>query len=84
MILPVYEELDRAYGAEARFFSVNVETDSALKEEFGIRELPTIIFFRNGKIVDHVSGMIAKNALIEKLENNLISVKIRQNKNQNH
>ena len=73
---PIYEELSNSYDGVIRFFTVDAEEDRLLTTEYGVRELPTILFFHNGKIVDYSAGMISRNSFIAKLEN-----AINQNKN---
>jgi len=71
IISPIYEELATSYKGQAKFFTVDVETETGIDHEYGITELPTILFFRNGKIVDHVTGLTPKNVMISKIENAL-------------
>ena len=67
----IYEDLAKSYTGMANFFTVDMETENALAKEFGVSEVPAILFFRNGKVVDHVMGLVPKNALISKIENAL-------------
>jgi thioredoxin 1 len=71
IISPIYEELATAYKGQAKFFTVDVETETGIDNEYGILELPTILFFRNGKVIDHVTGLTPKNVMIRKIENAL-------------
>lgn len=71
IISPIYEELASSYKGQAKFFTVDVETETGIDHEYGITELPTILFFRNGKIIDHVTGLTPKNVMISKIENAL-------------
>ena len=71
IILPVYEELAHSYQGAVNFLSIDIDEDSAAAEEFGVTEIPTILFFRNGKVVDYVIGLTPKNVLIMKIENAL-------------
>lgn len=73
MMMPAYEQLAESYKGSARFYKVDIDNNPSLKESYGVMELPTILFFQNGNIVDHVSGMISRNALIAKMENSLSS-----------
>jgi thioredoxin-like negative regulator of GroEL len=43
-----------------------------VEKEFGVLELPTILFFKHGELIDHVIGLTPKNALIAKIENALV------------
>ncbi len=71
IISPIYEELAKSYRGQARFFSVDVEKEPGLPAEYGIMEIPTILFFKTGQVVDHVAGLAPKNVLISKIENAL-------------
>jgi thioredoxin 1 len=69
MMSPIYAELSKSYSSSVNFFSVDIEEAPLLKKELGVIELPTILFYKNGAVIDFVNGMISKNALIAKLEN---------------
>jgi thioredoxin 1 len=69
----IYEDLANAYQGDAGFYLVDHEKEPALGSEFGIRELPTILFFKNGQLVDHAVGLTPKNVLIAKIESALHS-----------
>ena len=71
IISPIYEELAGSYKGQVNFFTVDVEMESGLEDEYGVMELPTILFFRGGKIIDHVRGLVPRNVLISKIENAL-------------
>lgn len=75
MMIPVYDQLASTYSSMINFYSVDIDNDPSLKDEYGIMELPTVLFFQNGAVVDHVAGMISKNAFIAKLENTLATKK---------
>jgi len=71
MMAPVFNELSSSYSSSIEFFTVDVEEVPSLKKELGVNDLPTILFYKNGVVIDFVNGMISKNALIAKLENAL-------------
>ena len=71
MMLPIYNELAGMYNSSAAFYRIDVEVAPLLKKELGVIEMPTILFYKNGVVVDFVSGLISKNSLIAKLENEL-------------
>lgn len=71
MMAPIYKELSAYYSSSVSFFTVDVEESPMLKAEFGVIELPTILFYKNGAMIDFVNGIISKNALIAKVENAL-------------
>lgn len=69
MMAPICKELSISYGGIVNFFKVDVEALPLLKKEFGVNDLPTILFYKNGILIDFVNGVIAKNAMIAKMEN---------------
>lgn len=71
IISPIYEELANSYSGKANFFTVDVEKETGLDNEYGVMELPTILFFKDGKVVDHVTGLVPKKVMISKIENAL-------------
>src|SRR3954452_21915010 len=71
IIHPVYEELSRSYARVADFFSVDVDREAGMAAAFGVQEYPTILFFQNGRLVDHVVGLTSRHTLITKIENAL-------------
>jgi len=71
IIAPIYEELSNSYTGTANFFVIDVEKETGIDKEYGIMEIPTILFFKDGNIVDHVSGLVPKNVMISKIENAL-------------
>ncbi len=68
IISPMYEELAKG---QAKFFRVDVEKERGIDGDFGIMELPTILFFKSGKVIDHITGLTPKNVMISKIENAL-------------
>ena len=69
IIEPVYNDLAESYNGVVNFFTVDVESENGLHQEYGVRDIPTILFFRQGKIIDHAVGLTPKNILISKIEN---------------
>jgi thioredoxin 1 len=64
----IYDDLSNSYNGSVTFYTVNIEKEKQLSETFGIIEVPTILFFRNGELIDHAVGLVSKNALIAKIE----------------
>ncbi len=71
IISPIYEELANSYKGQASFFTVDVDKNDGIDDEYGIMELPTILFFKNGKVIDHITGLTPKNVMIGKINNAL-------------
>ena len=69
MVGPVIQELADQYEGQAIVGKVNIEEDADdLVAKFGIRNIPTIIYMKNGEIVDKVVGAAPKATLEEKLK----------------
>ena len=68
MVGPLVEELAGDYDGKAVVGKVNVDHNSDVSQRFGIRNIPTIIFLKNGEVVDKSVGAVPKNVLVEKLD----------------
>jgi thioredoxin 1 len=68
---PIYRELARSYRSQVSFFVIDAEAEKDLQDQFRIMDLPTILFFRSGQLIDHVVGLTSKNKLIAKIEDAL-------------
>lgn len=71
MVGPVVEELAKEYEGRAVIGKVNVDENPDISVKFGIRNIPALLFFKNGEIVDKQIGAVPKSALVEKLEKQL-------------
>jgi len=60
---PVIEELAKTYGEQINFTKCNVDDNPVTPGKFGIKAIPTLIFFKDGKVVDQITGMVAKSKL---------------------
>lgn len=68
MVAPVIEELAEEYDGKANICKVNTDEEQDLAVKFGIRSIPTILFFKNGENVDQMVGAASKQAFQEKLD----------------
>ena len=66
-IAPVIEELAAEYEGKAIIGKIDVDSNAAIAEKYGIRNIPTIIFIKNGEIVDKHVGAAPKNILADKI-----------------
>ena len=67
MLAPVIEELAEEFDGKAKICKVNTDEVQDLAMEYGIRSIPTMLFFKNGEVVDQLVGAQSKQALVEKL-----------------
>ncbi|NWF55401.1 MAG: thioredoxin [Syntrophaceae bacterium] len=63
MIAPIFEELSNQYAGKVKFVKVNVDENPKTPATYGVRGIPTLIMFKDGKIVDQVVGAVPKNQL---------------------
>ena len=68
MIAPIIEELAVEFEGRAKICKVNTDQQQELSMRFGIRSIPTILFLKDGEIVDTMIGAASKQAFAEKLE----------------
>ena len=68
MVGPIIEELVKEYEGKVVIGKVDVDANDEITSKFGIRNIPTILFFKNGEIVDKQVGATQKSALIEKID----------------
>lgn len=68
MVGPVVEELAKDYDGKAVIGKMNVDDNPDIPMKFGIRNIPTLLFFKNGELVDKQVGAAQKSALEDKLK----------------
>ncbi|MBW7869776.1 MAG: thioredoxin [Flavobacteriia bacterium] len=68
MVAPTVEELSNEYGEQVVIAKVDVDNNQEVAAEFGIRNIPTLLFFKDGKVVDKVVGVAPKSQLEQKLK----------------
>jgi thioredoxin 1 len=64
---PVVEELAGEYGDRVKFAKCNVDDNPVTPGKYGIKAIPTLIFFKDGQVVDQITGMVARTKLEEAL-----------------
>jgi thioredoxin 1 len=67
MIAPAIEELADEFQGRVKVAKVDVDANPAIASRFGIRSIPTLLFFQGGQVVDQVVGVLPKRTLAEKL-----------------
>lgn len=70
-IAPIVEELAREYNGRALIGKVNVDENPEVTVRYGVRNIPTILFIKNGQVVDKQVGAVPKSVLEEKLKAHL-------------
>lgn len=65
---PIVEELSKEYEGKAVIGKVDVDSNPNISMQFGIRNIPTLLVFKGGQIVDKQVGAVPKNILAQKLD----------------
>ncbi len=65
---PIVEELATDYEGKAVVGKVDVDSNPNISMQFGIRNIPTLLVFKNGQVVDKQVGAVPKNVLAAKLD----------------
>jgi thioredoxin 1 len=68
MVAPIIAKLAEKYDGKITVGKCDVEENEDLAQEFGIRNIPTILFFKNGEVVDKLVGAVAEAKLDEKFQ----------------
>ena len=67
MMLPIVEEISKEYEGKVTVAKVDVDSCQGTAAKFGIRNIPTILFFKGGTVVDKQVGAVPKNSLVAKI-----------------
>lgn len=65
---PIIEELSSEYEGKIVIGKMDVDTNVETPSKYGIRSIPTLLFFKNGEVVDRLVGAQKKDILVAKLE----------------
>ena len=68
MVGPIVEEVGVDYVGKAIVAKVDVDSNPGITAKYGIRNIPTILFFRNGEVVDKQVGAVPKSTIVSKLD----------------
>ena len=69
MVGPYIEELSKEYEGKAVVAKCNVDNNPAIAAKFGIRNIPTVLFFKGGSVADKQVGAVPKSVFENKLKN---------------
>jgi len=70
MIAPVIDDLAKEYAGKIKIGKVDVDTNPKIATEYGVMSIPTIIFFKSGKVMNQLVGAASKLDLKRKIEEN--------------
>ncbi len=68
MVGPIVEEVGVDFDGKAIVAKVDVDSNPGITAKYGIRNIPTILFFKNGEVADKQVGAVPKSVIVNKLE----------------
>ena len=68
MIAPILEQLAVEYAGKVKVTKLDVDNNAKTGMRFNVRSIPTLLFFKDGKLVDQVIGAVPKAALVAKFD----------------
>ena len=71
MLSPILDEVEEEMADQISVVKVNVDDADEIAAQYRIMSIPTLLFFKNGELVDKTVGAMPKPALVEKIKANL-------------
>ncbi|MFN3269708.1 thioredoxin [Bacteroidetes/Chlorobi group bacterium Naka2016] len=68
MIAPIVEEISREYDGKVKVCKLDVDNNPNTAINYGIRSIPTLLFFKNGKVMGSIIGAVGKSKIVEQIE----------------
>ena len=68
MVSPIIDELSNEYEGRAIIGKMDVDNNDEVVSQFGIRNIPTVLFLKNGQVVDKIVGATSKDKFVAKIE----------------
>ena len=67
-LAPVIDQLAETYEGKAVVSKLDVDQNQEMAQKYGIMSIPTLLIFKNGKVIDKIVGAVDKNLLSKKLD----------------
>ena len=68
MVAPVVDKLSQKYDGKCKFYKMNVDENPKTAAKYRVMSIPTLLFFKDGVVVDTVVGAVSERALAPKVE----------------
>jgi len=73
MIAPIVEELANEYDGKIKIGKLDVDSNQQTSIKYGVRSIPTLLVFKDGKLKDSIIGAVPKKHIVEKLNSALVN-----------
>jgi len=70
-IAPFVEELAKDYEGKVKIVKINIDENPKTPTQYRVMSIPTLVFFKNGKIIDQIVGALSKAELKRKIEEHI-------------
>jgi thioredoxin 1 len=70
-VAPIIDELSVEYANKLKVTKVDVDSNPNVSAKYGVRSIPTLLLFKDGKVVAQVVGAMSKQQLLQKLQPHL-------------
>lgn len=70
-LAPTIEQIANEYSGKIQVYKMNVDENPQTPTRFHVRGIPTVIFLKNGQLVDQVVGNLPKEAFVQKIQNHI-------------
>ncbi len=67
MLVPIMDKLEKELGDKAKIYKVNIDSEKRLASNYQVSSIPHLVFFKDGKAVDSVSGLRSEDFIRTKL-----------------
>ena len=68
MIAPIIEEVSEEYKDRCKVFKLNIDDAMEIATKFGVMNIPTVVFFKNGDEFTRAVGVVSKDTIVSKIE----------------
>jgi len=75
LIYPMMKKMSRKYSNEVGIYDVDIDDNLIVRVKYPVREIPTILFYKDTILVDSIYGIISTNEMEEKINNVLPNIK---------
>lgn len=71
MIAPMVEEIAKEYDGKLKVGKLDVDSNPQVSMKYGVRSIPTLLVFRDGRVVEQIIGAVPKRQLVDKISSHI-------------